>query len=877
MNPFSISVHNSLPLERKSEPVSLGVPFARGSLKNAADLQMQGPDGAPVLSQATATGLWHDGSVRWATLRFLADLAPGADARFRVSLKNGKAKVAAKDAAPAPLLKGEKEPTRVNSDTGVLRFSMDGGTFRGFEMVQVPRRNGEKGWATVATPTSMGSIYLKDKDGRLFTALWGKVNDFTIEENGPLAVQVRFEGTLADENGQSIAEYDLWVQAWAGQATIRTFLTLRNPRIVSRRVLGQWSLGNVGSLYFKEAGWRLNAAREGVSYACVHGGPELSQAASATGAYDGSRFVYAASGEVYRGPFTQQASIVQDSSGGQNWFHRNHVNRDWRIPLSYKGFKAFVDGKEVRHGDRADAWVSHEDPSVGVAVGVRHGWQNFPKALRVSAGEKGKPVVTAALWPEEFDDVHEMVGGEQKTHELVFHFYRGDGMDSPKPYSRWPETADAMARALHPAVALAESAHYAASGVFDHMGLYDDKRGKNYELVCSGSVSCETDNLFIARERYDEYGWRSFGDVCSDDEIDGRLFRHYNLEYDMGYAMLIQTARTASARPDLSRKWWELAGAALRHEADIDVYHAANDPHCGGVYSGGKFSHTDHGVEPGRCGHRIHEEENIQGGFSWGQNVRGGAPESEHMGSRGMATYGWMGAYPPSLKVAKGMADLVYFKVNTKHFPQIGDYYRNSGHNLQILTEGFFITGDRKYREAGAKIVDVSHPDQQPWYNGFPFKPTGQAAHGDAMLLWAGGILLKEVARYQEISEAETGKSEARALSFILEAAERYNQWGWDESLGRYAHSVRPAGDHQRYGEPWWDLKVLDVVVWACRWQKDKQKRKLWMERARRNFEEAGKLLTNGSRKPVYRRSKGASVSAQNGVVFLALERQLSK
>jgi len=81
MNPFSISVHNSLPLERKSEPVSLGVPFARGSLKNAADLQMQGPDGAPVLSQATATGLWHDGSVRWATLRFLADLAPGAEGR----------------------------------------------------------------------------------------------------------------------------------------------------------------------------------------------------------------------------------------------------------------------------------------------------------------------------------------------------------------------------------------------------------------------------------------------------------------------------------------------------------------------------------------------------------------------------------------------------------------------------------------------------------------------------------------------------------------------------------------------------------------------------------------------------------------------------
>jgi hypothetical protein len=873
---MKIQVHNLLPIERKQEQVTLGIPFARGELKDAAALHVRSGDGTELPSQARAQCNWGDGSVRWALLHFLGDLKPSDATSFDAAA--GEKQKTRKDANGSNgkhaedrrALKITKYATRVAINTGELRFELDSANFRGLEYVQIHGRGGE-GWVAAALPVPDGSLYIKDKDGKQYSALLGKVSKCSVIDEGPLVCTVCLEGNLADEKGESLVDYDLWVQAWLGKTTVRMWLTLRNPREAVRRVQGQWPLGLKGSVYFKEAGWRMHPVQDGVPYVTLHRGlsadfPKDKIAEYITRPFPGEL------GEVYRGPFTQSASLIQDSSGGEHWFHRTHVNREWRIPLSYRGWKAHIDKKEIAHGDRADAWIGVEDARIGMAAGVRHSWQNFPKGVRAVRGSDGKPRLELALWPEEFDDVHELQGGEQKTHELVLHFYRSDGTAAGlgKPYGGWPEAAQAMQCALHPATAFGESKQYADSHAFDHLALFDEKAEANYERVSQGAVADTRRNLFTCREEVDEFGWRNFGDVWADNEVGGRILSHYNLEYDMGYAMLMQAVRTASVRPENALKWWELSEAALRHEADMDVYHCQVDRHNNGTYRGGKFTHTDHAFEPGRATHRGQEEDGIHGDLTWDYHggPRGGGPESGHYGTRGMFTYAMMSGYQPAIKVALEMAELVAFKVTTDTFPQYG-FDRSSGHNLQVLLEAYHFTGEKKYLETGAKIIDKSHPDRFVWSKGFPCER--------GVTCWTGGIFLKEVARYLEVFEAEGEPVSERARSALLDGIEIYNSYGWSEELGRFAQAVEPSGKHFHYGgEAWWDLKTIDMVAWACRWQEDEKKRKLWLQRARKNFDVACKILMRGQSAPIYHNAKGTTVSAQNGPGFLALEALLT-
>src|SRR5207249_1030182 len=51
--------------------------------------------------------------------------------------------------------------------------------------------------------------------------------------------------------------------------------------------------------------------------------------------------------------------IYQDSSGGENWRSRNHVNRHGRVPCSFRGYGARHAGRE-EHGLRASPVVAVE-------------------------------------------------------------------------------------------------------------------------------------------------------------------------------------------------------------------------------------------------------------------------------------------------------------------------------------------------------------------------------------------------------------------------------------------------------------------------------------------------------------------------------------
>src|SRR6185295_12171560 len=73
---------------RVGEPITVGVPFPRGAVKDAARIALVEDDRA-VAVQALPTELWPDGSIRWALLDFQATGTFAPERRYHLTLDGG--------------------------------------------------------------------------------------------------------------------------------------------------------------------------------------------------------------------------------------------------------------------------------------------------------------------------------------------------------------------------------------------------------------------------------------------------------------------------------------------------------------------------------------------------------------------------------------------------------------------------------------------------------------------------------------------------------------------------------------------------------------------------------------------------------------------
>ena len=202
----------------------------------------------------------------------------------------------------------------------------------------------------------------------------------------------------------------------------------------------------------------------------------------------------------------------------------------------------------------------------GSGVAVRHFWQNFPKALEAAPDR-----LTVHLFPRDSADLHELQGGEQKTHVVGVNF--GGDKIAERPLD-W---------ILRPALACAPPDWYAAAKAVPYISQTVDPPDARYEALLSAVID-GPDSFWNKRELIDEYGWRNFGDIYADHEDAFRkngapYVSHYNNQYDaIGGA---RGVRTCDAR------WWQAMDELARHVVDIDLYHSVEDK---AAYSGGLFS-----------------------------------------------------------------------------------------------------------------------------------------------------------------------------------------------------------------------------------------------------------------------------------------------
>ena len=684
------------------QPLTAGIPLPKGLLADPTCLSLCGPDGNNVSLQALPLALWSDGTVKWLLLDFvLPPVRPGC---FRYALTSGSSSTGQR----------ASDSLSVKETANSLVVATSAATFH-LSRTSLPLDQVLVGTRGVLEPGS-SAIVLTDAKGGLGVP---RVERVSVEARGPVRATVKYEGTFT---GRVRCRFVARLCFFASTGLVRVRLTVHNPNRARHRG-GLWDLGDPGSMLFRDLSVKMEVKGSGDPHVAWTAEP----------------------GEPVRSLQEGNLEIFQASSGGANWQSNNHVNSRGRVPCPFRGYRLRSQGQEV-YGLRANPVVAFHGSGGTLTAAVPEFWQQFPKALEATGRE-----LRVRLFPEQWKDLFELQGGEQKTHTVWLHF--GPGGLVPESPLDWVH---------QPARVSAGPEWYAGSGAVPYLvpGSPDSAARLDSYL---GEAVAGRNNLFARRETIDEYGWRHFGEVYADHEGayypgPAPVISHYNNQYDVVYGTILHYLRTGDPR------WQELFDPLARHVIDIDIYHTKEDRP---LYNGGLFWLTDHYKDAGTCTHRTYSRANCPADVP---ATYGGGPSNEHNYTTGLLHFYYLTGDSQARDAVVGLADWVNGmddsqesvlgllddgptgRASQTRYARYHGPGRGCGNSINALMDAWLVTAQRTYLDKAEELIRRSiHPgDDVP------------ARHLlDVENKWSYTVFLSVLARYLDL------KAEAGELDFM--------------------------------------------------------------------------------------------------------------
>lgn len=752
----TLSVTETEGVARVAEPVTSGVPLpAAAGIYDPVELRLVDSSGRVVPAQLTALARWggalDDTSrpVKWLLLDFQTDIGSLDTVIYR--LQQG-------GAAPLfPRLELTDSAAELRIDTGAVQWRLD-------------RSDGalsaQSGGAEI-TGRARGA------DGTEYVTT-GPV-EVSVKHEGPMRASVQVRGSYRAADGSALVDYTSRFWFYAGSPLLRLFHTVENNTPCHIRPAdGQpecYHIGSLGDVRLADLSLVIDSGLSG-----------------------GLTFTAGTSGSPVTGSLGAALAIYQDSSGTAAW-DLYATMTDWNgAPLdarprmqaytSFRGYRTTLGETTLDSGDQAPGWLAVAAGDQTWGVQVRQFWQSFPKALRATPDG----TVEVGLFPDEYgpsDYAFTLRAGEHKTHEIWL-----------GPRARLPATP------LH---AAAPAAWYLAS---DAVGLSAEvDRGAwpehedfvDYQLDTSPDYQGWFDwypNLPTAIEALDFYGIFDFGDVPIDYE--GFHVSPLNLKYNMDHGMWLQWLRGGDSR------WFELAEAASRHVADIDILHNLHQPR-----------HWSDGI---MFGHSYHDED----GFTNPHRNEGGNHPDTMFGVPGLLTLYYLTGYEKGLESALEVADCIEYRLrNDAHLCPYFDQCNGEGwglmdgiydsgsrpaaNALRILDAAYRATADPRYLEVADALVTWADPADQPYIGG----PTGADM---AVKPWLVNLYLHALGDYLEL-RSEFDLDAGQGGAFVARYADWLHQWAWLD-LAAIASGERAAYPHE-----WWlDQRAANGAADVSNW-----------------------------------------------------------
>lgn len=518
-----------------------------------------------------------------------------------------------------------------------------------------------------------------------------------IETRGTVRTTIKIEG-----NFSGVLEFIARFSFYSNNKLVKLEFTLKNSRAAEHKA-GFWDLGDKGSVLFKELSIVLKN--------------------------EGKEVLYKEKLKNKLKKAKEDLLIYQDSSGKKNWKSKNHVNRKNKVMNLFKGYRVYSNDKIISKGERAQPIITIKNK---LSVSVKDFWQNFPKAI-----EANKSEIKIGLFPRQYNDLHELQAGEQKTHTIFFDF-EGKELD-------WIQ---------EPIIIASTPEYYAETKAIPYLSTLknsDQRYQKLIDAALLGKDSFEKKNEII-----DEYGWRNYGEVYADHEAIKQkgLISHYNNQYDVINGALLQFFKSGDD------KWLKIAEKLAEHVRDIDIYHTVKDR---AVYNNGMFWHTFHYMDAATCTHRSFSKRGAKkmSEFSYGI---GGGPNSGHNYATGLMNQYFINGDSSLKETVIGLADWVinmddgsksqfrYISNNPTGKASVSDdiYYhgpgRGSGNSINVLMDGYEISGKKKYLLKAEELIRrCIHPKDDISKNNLE----------DVEHRWFYLVFLQALGRYIDLKEEQ--------------------------------------------------------------------------------------------------------------------------
>lgn len=639
--------------ERHGEPVAIGVSCPRGAVNRAERWALTDQRGRAVRVQTTTLDRWGDGSVRWLLAEFQADVLPSAPSYYALAPDE-----ADEPDGPAITIEHAGEVVRVNTGAAVIDVPRSGAGFIVNAMVH-------------DTPLLQSTAITAEDDRGTRYFFTGRRN--TVERTGRLSTVIRLDGALVGPSGQAWLDAVVRLRFYAGLGTVTADVEITNPR-AARHPGGAWDLGDAGSVLIRDLSVDVITANAGD--------------ADVWGSLDHTDHME---------PSGKRFAVYQDSSGGKNWQHLNHANRDHRVTTTFRGFRAMRAERFVE-GLRATPIASIGGGVSRVSVALPRFWQMFPKSIEADSRR-----CRVGIFPRLYSDLHELQGGERTTATIALCFGRDTVSAEPLAWVRAPLAVSA------------DPLSYRQAGAWAPLSAGSRLSSEGYESLVNTAITGD-DSFEQRREIIDEYGWRNFGDLYADHEaVQQPLVSHYNNQYDAIAGFLTRFLQNADQR------WWALGDQLAQHVADIDLYHTTRDR---AAYNGGYFWHTQHYQAAGTATHRA---------YSRRAGSSGGGPCSEHNYTTGLMLHHFITGSEKSRAAVIQLANWVLdmddgrksrFRwidrrdTGLASVTRSPDYHgpgRGAGNSINALIDAHRLTGEPRYLEkAEALIARCAHPDDAP-------------------------------------------------------------------------------------------------------------------------------------------------------------------